>query len=96
LPVPEVLVVSEDVKHGKPAPDGYRLAANRLGYDPAACLVFEDAPAGVAAARGAGARVIGLMTTYLALDLTDTEATIRDFTSIHVRADNDGFWLRKV
>ncbi len=96
LPVPEVLVVSEDVKQGKPAPDGYRLAATRLGYDPADCVVFEDAPAGVAAARAAGARVIGLMTTYLASDLRDTEATIPDFTNIHVRPDHDGFSLRTV
>lgn len=96
LPVPEVLVVSEDVKQGKPAPDGYRLAASRLGYDPADCVVFEDAPAGVAAARAAGARVIGLMTTYLASDLRDTEATIPDFTNIHVRPDHDGFSLRTV
>jgi sugar-phosphatase len=96
LPVPEVLVVSEDVKQGKPAPDGYRLAAARLGYDPAACVVFEDAPAGVSAARAAGARVIGLVTTYLASDLGDTEATIPDFTGIQVRTDHDGFWLRKL
>ena len=94
LPVPEVLVVSEDVKEGKPAPDGYRLAATRLGYDPTDCVVFEDAPAGVAAARAAGARVIGLMTTYLASDLRDTDATIPDFTNIHVRTDHDGFSLR--
>jgi sugar-phosphatase len=96
LPVPEVLVVSEDVKQGKPAPDGYRLAAARLGCDPAACVVFEDAPAGVSAARAAGARVIGLMTTYLASDLRETEATIPDFASIQVRTDHDGFWLRKL
>jgi mannitol-1-/sugar-/sorbitol-6-phosphatase len=96
LPLPDVLVVSEDVKRGKPAPDGYRLAATRLGYDPADCIVFEDAPAGVAAARAAGARVIGVVTTYLASDLGDTETTIPDFTNIHVRPDHDGISLRKV
>ena len=93
LPVPEVLVVSEDVKNGKPAPDGYRLAADRLGYDAAACVVFEDAPAGVAAGRAAGARVVGLTTSYLALDLPDTEAIIPDFTSIQVRPDDDALVL---
>jgi sugar-phosphatase len=93
LPVPEVLVVSEDVKHGKPAPDGYRLAADRLGVDAAACVVFEDAPAGVAAGRAAGARVVGVTTSYLALDLVATEATIPDFTSIHVRPDQDALVL---
>lgn len=93
LPVPRVLVVSEDVKQGKPAPDGYRLGAKRLGYDAAACMVFEDAPAGVAAGRAAGARVVGLTTTYAAVDLPDTEATIPDFTSIQVRRERDDFVL---
>jgi sugar-phosphatase len=93
LPLPEVLVVSEDVKQGKPAPDGYRLAADRLGYDAAACVVFEDAPAGVAAGRAAGARVVGVTTSYLALDLVATEATIPDFTSIHVHPDHDALVL---
>jgi len=65
LPIPKVVVTSEDVAHGKPAPDGYRLGAKRLGQDAAACIVFEDAPAGIAAARNAGARVIAL-TTMLA------------------------------
>jgi sugar-phosphatase len=93
LPLPEVLVVSEDVKQGKPAPDGYRLAADRLGYDATACVVFEDAPAGVAAGRAAGARVVGVTTSYLALDLVATEATIPDFTSIQVRPDHDALVL---
>src|SRR5713226_7577820 len=53
--VPRIVVTSEDVAHGKPAPDGYRLGAKRLGQDAAACIVFEDAPAGIAAARNAGA-----------------------------------------
>lgn len=89
LPVPDVLVVSEDVSYGKPAPDGYRLAADRLGYDAAECIVFEDAPAGAAAGRAAGARVVGLTTTHSAAELLDVEATISDFTSIHVRPDQD-------
>ena len=55
LPSPDVLVSAEDIAHGKPAPDGFRLGAERLGVDPRACLVFEDAPAGIAAADAAGA-----------------------------------------
>src|SRR5438034_1352222 len=42
LPIPRIVVTSEDVAHGKPAPDGYRLGAKRLGQDAAACIVFED------------------------------------------------------
>ena len=50
----------EEVPAGKPAPDVFLLAARRLGVDPSDCLVIEDAPAGVAAARAAGMRCIGL------------------------------------
>jgi hypothetical protein len=45
------------------------------------------------AGRAAGARVVGLTTSYLALDLPDTEAIIPDFTSIHVHPDHDGLAL---
>src|SRR5438067_2321632 len=91
LPIPPILVTSEDVSQGKPAPDGYRLAAKRLGLDPAACIVFEDAPAGIAAARGAGAPVIALTTMLAARDLPGANATIPDFTAIHVHQDRDAF-----
>jgi mannitol-1-/sugar-/sorbitol-6-phosphatase len=40
LPIPAIVVTSEDVLQGKPAPDGYRLGAKRLGCDPAACIVY--------------------------------------------------------
>jgi mannitol-1-/sugar-/sorbitol-6-phosphatase len=69
LPVPDVLVTSDQVEHGKPAPDPYLLAAERLGVDPAACLVFEDAPAGIAAARAAGMTVWAVTTTHAAAAL---------------------------
>ena len=47
----------DDVERGKPAPDLFLLAASRVGVDPAACVVFEDAPLGVASAVAAGMRV---------------------------------------
>lgn len=58
LPVPSVLVSAEDVAIGKPDPSGYRLAAERLGWDIGSSLVFEDAPAGIAAGQASGAQVI--------------------------------------
>jgi sugar-phosphatase len=61
---PAVLVCSEDVLHGKPNPEVYLTAAARLGAPPAECLVVEDAPAGIEAARAAGMRVIALTTTH--------------------------------
>jgi sugar-phosphatase len=64
VPLPEVIVTAEDVTKGKPAPDGYRLGAQRLGFDPADCLVFEDVPAGILAGEGAGAHVVVMTATH--------------------------------
>ncbi|MFT3888068.1 MAG: HAD-IA family hydrolase [Arachnia sp.] len=63
LPFPAVIVTFDDVTNGKPAPDSYLLAAERLGVDPARCLVAEDSPAGIAAGRAAGCAVLGVKTT---------------------------------
>ena len=64
LPQPTVLVCAEDVRHGKPDPEGYLSAAGRLGFEPPDCVVIEDAPAGLEAARRAGMRSIGIATTF--------------------------------
>ncbi|HWI72635.1 MAG TPA: HAD-IA family hydrolase [Baekduia sp.] len=74
LPIPSVLVTADRVTNGKPDPEGYALAARELGIDPADCVVFEDAPAGIAAARAAGARAIGITTTHAAVELRATGA----------------------
>jgi predicted dehydrogenase len=62
LPLPQWVITSEDVDHGKPAPDCFLLAARRLGVPIGDCPVFEDAPAGVAAAEAAGASVVVVVT----------------------------------
>ena len=53
----DVVVTGEDVAAGKPAPDLFLVAAERLGVAPAGCFVFEDTDDGVAAARAAGMEV---------------------------------------
>lgn len=50
----DAIVCAEDYEHGKPAPDPFLEAARRLGVEPGACLVFEDSPTGIAAAKAAG------------------------------------------
>ncbi len=50
----DTLVCAEDYKNGKPAPDGFLLAASRLGIPPEECLVFEDTDLGIQAATAAG------------------------------------------
>ncbi len=57
LPLPRVLITAEDVQRGKPDPQGFLLAAKRLGVRIDQCLVFEDSPAGVAAGKASGAHV---------------------------------------
>jgi HAD superfamily hydrolase (TIGR01509 family) len=56
----DVIVTAEDVARPKPAPDAYLAAAEALGAEPAACVVLEDSPTGLTAARAAGARTIGV------------------------------------
>ncbi|KQY55300.1 hypothetical protein ASD11_17255 [Aeromicrobium sp. Root495] len=58
LPLPTVLVGSDDVEHGKPDPEPFLRAAEALGVDPSRCVVLEDSPAGLAAAAAAGMRAI--------------------------------------
>ncbi len=94
VPQPTVFVTAENVQRGKPDPQGYLLAAKRLGRDPAACIVLEDAPAGVAAGRAAGARVVALTTTHTADALRDAAATIADFLSVRVEREGTGLVVR--
>lgn len=53
-------VSADDVENGKPNPDPYLKAAALMGADPADCLVLEDSPTGVAAAKAAGCRIIAV------------------------------------
>lgn len=64
LPTPATIVTSEDVRRGKPAPDCFILAAERLSVDPARCLVFEDAEVGITAATAAGCQVVVITETH--------------------------------
>jgi sugar-phosphatase len=84
LPQPALLVTGEDVLHGKPYPDGYVKAAHQLGIAPEDCLVFEDAPSGIAAGLAAGIRVIAVATTYPLGELPKTVQAIQTLAEVHV------------
>ncbi len=60
----DAVVTSADVRRGKPDPDVFLLAARRLGVAPSECLVIEDAPRGIEAARRAGMRCLAVRTPY--------------------------------
>jgi beta-phosphoglucomutase family hydrolase len=64
-----VVVGAADVERGKPEPDIFLKAAARLGVDPVDCVVFEDAPAGIEAARRAGMRCVAVTTTLSRADI---------------------------
>jgi sugar-phosphatase len=91
VPVPPVVVTAEDVPTGKPDPSGYLQAAARLGVDPSTCVVIEDAPAGIAAGRAAGATVLAVQTSHPAEVLTAAHRTVQTLTE--VRATPEGLDL---
>ena len=89
LPEPPLVITAEDVVHGKPAPDCFLLAATRLGVHASDCLVFEDAPAGIAAAEAAGANVVVISATH-AHPLATRHPSVSDYAALAVRADAGG------
>ncbi len=84
--VPPVFVTSDDVRRGKPEPEGYLLAARRLGAEPADCLVIEDSPPGVAAGKAAGMRVIAVLTTHAAEALVEADARLDSLAALRLDA----------
>jgi sugar-phosphatase len=96
LPTPRVLVTADQVRHGKPHPEGYLTAAERLGVDPAQCVVVEDTPPGIEAARAGGMRVIALASTYPAEALGAADAVVPALTSLRVAMSAAGVSLRLV
>jgi sugar-phosphatase len=89
LPVPPLLVCCDDVRSGKPAPDGFLLAAERLGQPIEACLVFEDSAAGIQAAEAAGAAVVVINATHRH-PMETPHPSIAGFETLQVKVAADG------
>jgi len=77
-----VVVGSEDVEKGKPHPELYLLAAERLGVDPGKCLAFEDTAFGIKSAKDAGFKVVGVLSSHTKNELCEADYFIKDFTEI--------------
>jgi len=90
LPVPKILVTAEDVANGKPHPEPYLKGAERMGVNPADCLVIEDAPAGIQSARAGGMKVIGLTSTYPAARLNEADFVVQRLPQIQVTSNGSG------
>lgn len=88
-----VLIGAEDVSRGKPHPEGYLRAAERLGFPAEECVVIEDAPAGVEAALAAGMRVVAVLTTHRRERLA-AHWHIPGLGALRVRTDPEGLELR--
>jgi mannitol-1-/sugar-/sorbitol-6-phosphatase len=82
LPVPDAMVCGDEVEAGKPDPEGYLAGARLLGAEPSDCVVCEDAPAGIQAARAAGMAVIGITITHAARDLAGAHVVVADLTEL--------------
>ncbi len=94
LPSPQVLVTADDITRGKPDPQPFLVAAERLGVDPARCLVVEDAPAGLRAGRAAGAATLAVTSTSSAAALEPlADLVVADLSRVEWRLGDDGVRL---
>jgi hypothetical protein len=64
LPVPKVIVPVDEIRNGKPDPEGFLFAARRLGVPPEECLVFENTRSGIETEINAGMQVVGIFDHY--------------------------------
>ncbi|UFQ14579.1 MULTISPECIES: HAD family hydrolase [Streptomyces] len=82
---PGLLIAADDITRGKPDPEPYLLAAEKLGAAPARCVVFEDAPAGLQAGRAAGMTTVALATTHAAAELS-ADVVVKDLSAVSAQA----------
>ncbi len=86
-----VIVTASDVTTSKPHPEVFLKAAEKLGVAPEHCLVFEDAPKGIEAARRAGVKAVGISSYHTATELANDNVlcVINDYTDTRL---NELFW----
>jgi len=86
--IPQVVVTAEETHVGKPDPEPYLLAAQRLGVAARDCLVVEDAPAGLAAGHAAGCTTLGLTTSHDRSEL-DADAFAANLAEVRFVMEDD-------
>ncbi len=80
----DIVVGDEEVQLGKPHPDIFLKTAEKLDISPEHCIVFEDAPAGISAAKKAGMKVIVLTTSHSEDALKDADLIIENFSQLEL------------
>lgn len=78
----KTIVTAEDIQQGKPSPEGYLLAAKRLDRQPEQCVVIEDSPQGIKAARAAGMLVIGMLTSFSRERLSEADFLVQNYQEL--------------
>jgi mannitol-1-/sugar-/sorbitol-6-phosphatase len=86
IPTPPVLVTAVDVERGKPDPEGFLLAAKRLDVRPEQCVVMEDSPVGIEAAKAAGMRRIAVATTHDPPALAQADVIAHEIADVRVES----------
>ena len=82
--MPAVLVTADQVRHGKPHPEGYLAAAARLGVDPTRCNVIEDTPPGNEAAHAARMRAVAIASTCRPEALATANLVVPELSSLRI------------
>jgi mannitol-1-/sugar-/sorbitol-6-phosphatase len=93
IPIPPVMVCADEIKEGKPHPEGYLTAAARLGIAPGDCIVIEDTPPGIAAAYAGGMRVIAVSTTYPRDQLVAADAVVDRLSDLQIAVKGDAIQI---
>ena len=78
------IVSAEDVRHGKPHPEVFEKAADRLRLPRSRCVVFEDAHVGIEAAHAAGMKVVAVTTTHPAEELNAADLVVSQLDQLTV------------
>jgi sugar-phosphatase len=86
IPVPERFITADQVVNGKPHPDPYLAGAALLGFDPADCVVFEDAASGCKAGCAAGCTVVATAFSHSLDDLAEAHYIVEDLRSVQAEA----------
>ena len=94
IPIPPVLITGDQVTKGKPDPEPYLEGIKAMGVAPSECVVIEDAAPGVASARAAGIRVIGVRTLYNEGELTGTAMVVDSLADLSVEVLPGGLKLK--
>jgi beta-phosphoglucomutase family hydrolase len=85
------IVSAEDVVHGKPNPEVFLKAAEKLDLSPARCVVFEDAHVGIEAAHAAGMMVVAVATTHPATELSAADLVVRRLDELSIEQVTSAF-----